>query len=469
MWRNSINKSSRAAFISLVLVLSTCSPLQYPFANELQQRIDIPNIIFITIDTLRADHLGLYGYQRNTSPQIDAFARNATVYKRAYTSAPWTVPSIASMFTGKYPFEHGAHTFQVQEPRNNVNPLDTRYVTLAETLKKEGYSTGAFVANAGFLSERWKLNQGFDTYHVERVYAKVLNEQIFKWIETQKGKKFFLFINYIDTHWPYNTTPHPGFLEEPAVQDKGELLRSLRKRVLPGKGAVPHDLVQKVLNQYDTAVVNVDEQVGALLKYLAKIGLYSTSVVIVTSDHGEFFGEHHLTGHSKDIYQEVLWVPLIIKRPGQTQGTSSDGIVSSADMPTLIASQLPSDIAAKCAHIFPRTPGSYPVISENYYTRYRDLFNPEWGKRFNRIRTALYKWPYKYILSSDEKHELYNLEDDPKELNNLIEQQKEIGEKLFRTLEQFQDRSSRAEERVDDRPLTEEDVERLKALGYISD
>jgi arylsulfatase A-like enzyme len=469
MWRKVINNLSRAAFISLILVLSTCCPGNYSCANESQQRKDIPNIIFITIDTLRADHLGLYGYQRKTSPHIDAFARNATVYTRAYTSAPWTVPSIASMFTGKYPFEHGAHTFKVHEPRNNVNPLNPRFTTLAESLKKEGYSTGAFVANAGFLSERWQLNQGFDTYHVERVYAKDLNKPIFKWIETQGGKNFFLFINYIDTHWPYNTTPHPGFLDEPAVQDKGELLRSLREKVLPGKGAIPQDLLQNVLDQYDTAVVNVDEQVGALVNYLAKIGLYDQSVLIVTSDHGEFFGEHHLTGHSKDIYQEVLWVPLIIKRPGQIKGAILDTIVSSADMPNLISSHLPSDIAVKCAHIFPRTPGSYPVISENYYTRYRDLFNPEWGKRFNRIRTALYKWPYKYILSSDGQHELYNLKDDPKELNNLIKQQTETGEKLFRTLEQFQAQNSRAEEKVDDRPLTEEDVERLKALGYISD
>jgi len=109
------------------------------------------------------------------------------------------------------------------------------------------------------------------------------------------------------------------------------------------------------------------------------------------------------------------------------------------------------------------------VISENYYTRYRDLFNPEWGKRFNRIRTVLYKWPYKYILSSDEKNELYNLEGDPKELNNLIEHQTEIGEKLLRTLEQFQAGCTRAKENTDDRPLAEEDVHRLKALGYITD
>jgi len=373
------------------------------------------------------------------------------------------------MFTGKYSFEHGAHTFKVQEPRNNVNPLDVSYVTLAETFKKEGYKTGAFVANAGFLSERWQLNQGFDTYHVERVYAKVLNERIFKWIDARDGKNFFLFIDYIDTHWPYNTMPHAGFLEEPAVQAKGELLLSLRKKVLPGKGAIPQDLVQKVLNQYDTAVVNVDEQVGALLIYLSKTDLYAKSIIVFTSDHGEFFGEHSLTGHSKDIYQEVLWVPLIIKSPGQKKGKLLNAIVSTIDIPNLIFSELPSDIAVKYSHIFPRKTGSHPVISENYYTRYRDLFNPKWGKRFNRTRTALYKWPYKYILSSDEKHELYNLEDDPKELTNLIEQQAEIGEKLLLALEQFQAGCSKAKENTDDRPLTEEDVNRLKALGYITD
>jgi len=427
------------------------------------------NVILITIDTLRADHLSCYGYQRPTSPHIDAFAKNSTVFKRVYSSAPWTVPSIASMFTGKYSFEHGAHTFKVLEPRNNVNPLDVSYVTLAEVLKKEGYKTGAFVANAGFLSERWQLNQGFDTYHVERVYAKVLNENIFEWIDAQNGKNFFLFINYIDTHWPYNTMSHPGFLKEPAVQDKGELLRSLRNKVLPGTGTVPQTLAQKVINQYDTAVVNVDEQVGALLNYLSKAELFSKSIIVITSDHGEFFGEHHLTGHSKDIYQEVLWVPLIIKSPGQKKGKLLNSLVSIVDIPNLIFSELPSDMSDKYADIFPRKIGNHPVISENYYTRYRDLFHPKWGERFNRTRTVLYQWPYKYILSSDKKNELYNLEDDPRELNNLIEQQAETGEKLLLALEQFQAACSKAKESTDDRPLTEEDVSRLKALGYITD
>ena len=263
--------------------------------------------------------------------------------------------------------------------------------------------------------------------------------------------------------------PHPGFLKEPAVQDKGELLRSLREKVLPGTGTVPQELAQKVIDQYDTAVVNVDEQVGALLSYLSKAELFSKSIIVITSDHGEFFGEHHLTGHSKDIYQEVLWVPLIIKSPGQKEGKLLNSLVSIVDIPNLIFSELSSNVADKYADIFPRKIGNHPVISENYYTRYRDLFHPKWGERFNRIRTVLYQWPYKYILSSDKKNELYNLEDDPRELNNLMEQQPETGEKILQTLEQFQAGCRKAKESTDDRPLTEEDVSRLKALGYITD
>jgi arylsulfatase A-like enzyme len=405
---------------------------------------------------MRADHLGCYGYPRNTSPHIDALAETATLYSRAVASAPWTVPTHASLFTGKYAFEHGAHTFEVPPPDdpsttvNNVNPLHARFPTLAEVFNEEGYKTAAFVTNEAFLGTRWQLDQGFDIYLVTTEYAASLNRRIFSWLGANKDRQFFLFINYMDTHRPYNTTPRPGLLPTPVVQDGGELLDQLYGAVMPGVGPLPHELMQRVVDQYDTAVANVDEAVGALVKQLKKLRLYNNTVIVLTSDHGEFLGEHHLVEHSKDVYEEVLRVPLIIKNPRQRDQQVVEQMTSSTDIPNLIFSKFPFEHAARYMKKFPDAPGNHSVIAENYYTRSKDLFHPVWGHRFNRVRSVIYEWPYKYIHSSDGKHELYNIEDDPAETDNL---------KASR---------ERADDIVDQPPLSDKEIEKLKSLGYIA-
>lgn len=449
-------------FICLSLCLSGCAsekPEPRPPAK--------PNIVLITLDTLRADHLGCYGYTRDTSPRIDAFAGRATLYTRSRAVAPWTIPTHASLFTGKLPFEHGAHTFKVARPRNNVNPLARRHLTLAEALQSEGYETGAFVANWAYMSTRWQLDQGFTTYHHEYAYAGKLNRHIFKWVDAHRAGPFFLFINYIDTHRPYNTTPRPGLLDRPVVRDQGQLLDLLISKVMPGHGPIPHALVRKVVDQYDTAIANVDEQFGALLDKLETMGVYDNTVIVVTSDHGEFLGEHHLVEHSKDVYEEVLWVPLIIKYPGQRAGEVRDTLVSSTDIPRLVLSQFPPDLAERYAALFPDAPGNHEVLSENYYTRTKDLFHRKWGHRFDRVRTVLYAWPYKYIRSSDGLHELFNLADDPGESKNLLRVQAGIAKALAQRLEQFQSSRQRSQGGADLPILTEEERNRLKSLGYI--
>lgn len=431
-----------------------------------------PNVILVVLDTVRADHLGCYGYERGTSPSVDAFARGATLYTRAMAVSPWTVPTHASYFTGLYPFEHGARTYKNRLPREIVYPLHTNHITLAEILRIEGYRTAAFVANAGYLSPYFQMDQGFDSYVYEALHSDRLNERVFEWLDDRGEERFFLFVNYIDAHRVYNTAPRPGLLETPAVQDKGELLNELVKRVLPAEEPVPADLAQKVMDQYDTAIANVDEAFGAFLDRLRAMDLYDASLIIVTSDHGEFFGEHHLVEHSKDIYQETLWVPLLIKAPGQAAPESVDTLISSTDMPYQILSQVPEEISGKYMKLFPHAPGEEAVISENYYSRAKDLYNPRWGGRFHRVRRAIFDWPYKYIHSSDGQHELFDLEEDPLESENLLTVEPEIAARLSRSLEEFIARrlnSVRVMSR-DDFP-TEEDkelLERLRSLGYVA-
>jgi arylsulfatase A-like enzyme len=316
------------------------------------------------------------------------------------------------------------------------------------------------------------MDQGFDSYVYETLYSDKLNERVFGWLEESGEERFFLFINYIDAHRVYNTAPRPGLLETPAVQDKGELLSELVKRVLPAEEPVPAELARKVVDQYDTAIANLDEGFGALLSRLRALDLYDRSLIIVTSDHGEFFGEHRLVEHSKDIYQETLWVPLLIKAPGQGAPESVDTLVSSTDMPYQILSQVPEEVSGKYMKLFPHAPGEQPVISENYYSRAKDLYNPRWGDRFYRVRRAIFDWPYKYIHSSDGQHELFNLETDPLESENLLAVEPEIAARLGRSLEEFMARRLNSVRVMskDDFP-TEEDrelLERLRSLGYVA-
>jgi arylsulfatase A-like enzyme len=386
-------------------------------------------------------------------------------------TSPWTVPTHASLFTGRDPFENGAHTLEAVGRSQSINLLYDGFLTLAEALVREGFITGAFVANDGMLATRWNLDQGFQKYHIERTMAEHLNVRVFAWLDSVSatGSPFYLFINYMDTHKVYNTKPRPGFLDEPAIQDRGQLLEQLYEAVMPGVGPIPWDLVQKVVDQYDTAVANLDEQIGVLLDRLRDMGMYDNTMIILTSDHGEYFGEHYLVEHSKDVYQEVLWVPLVIKEPFQRQGRRDDTVISSSDIPYLMWSKFPVETAEKYRAEFPNVPGNHPVIAENYYARARDLFHPVWGKRFDRIRTVVYDWPYKYIHSSDGNSELYHLDYDDREAVNLIDKDRERAQAMLAALQEYVNSRPTLKERIEQPPMSAEEIQKLKSLGYIGD
>jgi arylsulfatase A-like enzyme len=442
--------------VAMVAAFSSCASPAKP-----------PNVILVVVDTLRADHLGCYGYERNTSPRIDAFADGATLYSRAMASAPWTVPSHASMFTGLDPFEHGAHTCKLESPEECVVPLAERFTTLAEVLQVRGYATTGFVANAAYMQADFRLNQGFDEWNVGYARAPRVTELALEFVETHQDGPFFLFLNYMDTHRVYNTRPRPGLLDEPAVQDGGELLDALIEAVLPGTGEVPAVLVQQVVDQYDTAIANADASLGDLFDGLRKAGRFDDSVVVVTSDHGEYLGEHRLVEHSKDIYQQAQWVPLIVRSPGQRDGRRVDTVASSTDLPHLVLSEFPENMRTELLPLFPNAPGNHVVISENYYTRANDLFDERWGHRFDRVRAAIYDWPYKYIRSSDGRHELYELAEDPGETTNLAPGNESLAQRLSHDLATFQ--SSRIEAgEGEPAELDEELREQLRSLGYLN-
>jgi len=424
-----------------------------------------PNVILITFDTLRADHLGCYGYGRDTSPNIDSFAASSTLYSHSFASSPWTLPSHASIFTGLDPARHGARTFETETQGNNVNPLDDHYETLAEAFTADGYRAGAIVANDGYLDARWGVDQGFASYDVERMLAAGINAKVYDWLARNDQERFFLFINYMDTHRPYDTTPRPGFSSASLSPDSEVLLDRLIEQVMPGTGQVSAALAQAVISQYDTAIANLDEEFGRLIAHLEARGLLDNTIVVVTSDHGEFFGEHHLVEHSKDVYQEVLQVPLVFRLPGQQQGDVKSETVSSTDLPGMILEACGLDAAAER---FPHRPGNHPVVSSNWYTRSKDLYHPVWGHRFRRVRHVLFDWPNKYIESSDGSHELYDLTLDPVEKVNRVEASRSLAAKMQAALAAAIT-AGEVDESFSPEELDEATKRRLRSLGYISD
>jgi len=407
-----------------------------------------PSLLLITLDTVRADYLGAYGYPKPTTPALDALAADSDRYSRAVSSSPWTLPSHASLLTGLHPSQHGAHSTHPDSPQHDAWALPAEHDTIAEVLSAAGYDTAALVSNVAYLSADYALDQGFSTYDVTARRGPKLTEAALSWLDGDwdRSKPFLLFLNYMDAHRIYNMAPQPGW---PTPDDTSPArLNELMKTVMVDQRDDPA-LKAAVTRQYEQGVVNADAAVGALLAALERRGLSDETIVVVTSDHGEYFGEHGLVEHSKDIYQEAVHVPLLVHVPGQTTGRVVDTVVSSAHLPSLLAPHLPPLAALPT----PEAP-----VSENRYARPRDRTGP-YGDRLNRVRQATWDWPLKAIRSSDGQHELYDLDADPREMRSLLPEQPMAAPALFERLPEPLRRT--------EAPQALGDEEALRALGYI--
>lgn len=435
-----------------------------------------PNVLVIVLDTVRADHLSCYGYPRPTTPRIDALAAGADRYTRARSTAPWTLPSHASLFTGKFPHEHGADARKtVQGQFFDSWPLDANEWTLAEALAAEGYRTAAFVANAAYVNERHGLAQGFEVFKSEKMRAPDVLAAALAWIQGGQGdaarKPYFLFLNFMDAHRKYNVAPlaPERAAQLPAVptRDVGELLDELVQTVLATENTPSEQLVSDVIDAYDLGLANADHALGQLFDALRAAGTLDNTLIVITSDHGEYFGEHDLVEHSKDVYEPVLSIPLIVKRPAQSAGRVLDAPLSIADVPRIVFESLPQDKRASAS----RFPGSSPergLLAELRYTRSKDMGAP-YGKRFDRERAVFYSNHWKLIRSSDGQHELYDLSKDPRELANLFTERADEAKKLMARLHALTLNRRTYEGDPIPPPLTADELRTLRETGYAGD
>jgi arylsulfatase A-like enzyme len=439
------------------------------------------NIVLIVMDTMRAQNMSLYGAASRTTPFLDRFAESATLYDRSIASSPWTLTTHASMFTGLHPSEHGARIFQKSDTEYPIAKLKDEFVTVAEYLQGKGYETVAFTTNVGFLNPVWGLNQGFDMWFNQRMTATDLNNRhVVPWLRRKEGqnieKPWFLFLNYMDTHEPYNTTPVQTFPDRLSNRNSREVLESVRYPVMMRERPLPEDDLRLLEDQYDVAIANVDHAIGNLMNLLREMGFLDRTLIIVSSDHGEYFGEHDLITHWKELYQPVLWVPLLVKKPGQTEKFISNEVFSSVDFPSLILENAgfydPSEEVEE-QHALPpgflRRPGNHDVISEIHFIGNNVIQARPWGDRLKRERIAQVEWPWKCIWSSDGEYELYNLDDDPQEVRNLIDSEKVIASRMLDQIDAYIARTSEVPMDIESPTLTEDDIKKLRALGYVGD
>jgi arylsulfatase A-like enzyme len=298
------------------------------------------NVVVYMVDTLRADHLGCYGYPRPTSPEIDRFAGEATLFTAARAQSSWTRPAVASIFTGLYPQVHGTNQRQ--------SALPAEVAPMAELLTGAGYRTAAVITNGNVGSE-FGFARGFASFvwlqeRADRVAvhesADAVNERAFAWLQENAGAgPFFLYLHASDPHGPY--TPAAPYRQRFAPDVTDPELGSNASILEIGKSRVPVDpsRLAGLEDLYDGEIAFTDAAFGRLLARLRELDLYDSTVVVLVSDHGEEFLEHGRTGHGKSLFQEQLAVPLVIRFPdGRGRGRRIAATARQIDiLPTLLA------------------------------------------------------------------------------------------------------------------------------------
>ncbi len=409
------------------------------------------NLLIISVDTLRPDHMGIYGYSKNTTPEIDKWAKDATVFTNATTVVPMTYPSFTALMTGKDPF----HTRIIV---NGGLPLSSNTPTIATILKNNGYKTGAFVTNAVDLS------QGFEEFntHLFKIFYQDKGKLRFRetsrdiyerfiessqnWLSKNRKNKFFLWVHLMDPHEPYYPPQdlRCKFDKKYCGEISGKTsddLDALRAEYESCQKSVPADRVGLMETLYDGEAAAGDRIVGRILDSLKRLGLDKNTVVVFYGDHGEGFDHNYYFNHREVLYNSAVRIPLIIKTPfASSLNTKTNALIQNTDIaPTLLdtlginyslnkfdgksfSSQLTNPFVA--------------LLSKN--RDYSYSVNSTWTK-FS-ISDGAYKYIYSLpetCLLNGKREELYDLKTDPLEKTDLSDIKPKVKDNLKTALFNF--------------------------------
>jgi arylsulfatase A-like enzyme len=445
-WHTSLTRLVRRSALPVAIVLAALA--SYGAANlprvvERRALLNLPsaspgspNILMIILDTVRAPNLGLYGYDRATSPNLDRWSASGIVFERAVATAPWTLPSHASMFTGRYNFEIGTSFTQ---------PMDAGHPVLAELLARRGYATAGFVANLSYTSRASGLHRGFARYEdfpvtpamftrsawlpgkLSGVFTLLtglwrwqvpksaghLTDEFEGWIERRPDRPFFVFLNYFDAHDPYESPPPwRSRFGPPPVGDLSDDRQYTTEEVGPW------------LDAYDGAIAYLDDQLARVFATLENRGLRENTLVIVTSDHGEMFGERGQIHHTNGLYTPALHVPLIMSFPGVVPaGVRVGGPVTLRDLPATILdlagfgsdTGIPGTSLVRSGDGGPNVSSRSPILAELDFQGGVAAWKP-----INRGHMkSLIEGAYHYIHNGNGVEELYDAVTDPAATDDL--------------------------------------------------
>jgi len=470
---------ARIVFIALLLAVMTVWGYQRVMeeGKSYNDRVcESCNVILIVIDSLRADHVGAYGYARNTTPHIDEFAKESVLFENAYSQASWTRPSVASLFTSSYVSQHKIFKAEVEEGTNETNMLDYRFLTLAEALSREGYATFGVTANP-YTNSVFGFDQGFDVY-IDRndgwnATAGGLNARFYNFINenNKAGWRFFAYIHYNDVHLPYthnwrendtciipygNSTlnvPKPGVDNETGLYDYNKFNIFLAENA----GVVDPRSISCMIDFYDGDIRYADEFIGRLIDQLKAYQLYDKTLIVVTADHGEEFLDHGRISHGHALYNELIHVPLIVRFPqGRHVKPIKENVMLIDVMPTIL-DYLDADAGVEYS---PEGETLMPVIlgEKQGVTDY--VLSERLGKQV-LIRDGM------KLIKTGSKVSLYSLRDDPSELNDMSHENPELAAELEAELGEFNRRLDDSDFRPQVTEVPKKTLERLREIGYI--
>ncbi len=443
---------SAAAIAALLLLAGVMAPGCRRDAESRPPR----RIVLISIDTLRPDHLGAYGYPRPTSPVLDAVAKQGVVFEDASAPSPWTLPSHASLLTGLYPSRHALTSHEVRLPES--------VATLASLLEAGGFVTAA-VVNSHNLSSLFGLERGFREFQYvkelvsQREPSRSITDQATEWIRRYVGQRLFLFVHYYDVHSDYRSRPEyeQQFVRPYTGSADGTTAQMIASRA--GQLAFREEDAQHLIDLYDAGIRQMDDELARLF---TAVDDGEETLLVITSDHGEEFLEHGGVLHGRTQFEEVVRVPLILRAPGIPRGVRVATPVSLIDvMPTLLAAAgLAVPPSLDGADLAPTWRGAGRELGERHFYYEADHNNAE-PDVTRAVRHRKDKLHFNRLTSAVT---LFDLTTDPGEHVDLVGRRPEVSADLRAKLDAFREVHREAGGAV---TLSPEQQERLRSLGYV--
>lgn len=444
----------------------------FSFSQKLFNSPSGPNVLLIIADALRPDHLGCYGYNRATSPQIDKFAADSLIFENAWSNSPWTKPTMGTLFTSLYPTEHQAFYW--------TDDLSDKNLSLPEVFRNKNYATYAIQTNP-CITETHNFKQGFK-YYEEMVLekAEIVTAHFNSWVKKHKKKPFFAYLHYMDTHSPYNAPRE--FSEIFGIKNNTPLnpgeFKTLDIRILNEIGLSQGDKNQLV-SLYDGAIKYFDYNFKKIIDNLEKLGILDNTIIILTSDHGEEFWEHGGFAHGHTLYNELLHIPLIIRYSSHLPAKHIKPHVQLLDLfPTILSmARINNDFELRGNDLIPPILNNRDFNEEIFFEGLLDgaekkgILKENWklientGERNDDTFEILGEL-MKYLYPEYKKSlELYNLDQDIQEKNNLINKYPNITIKLKARLRLFRIELSSYQQTK--KVNLKKKLEDLKSLGYV--